>query len=254
MVLLFVIAALVAPADSAASPAQPAVAGAELNSRLAAARQLVDRIHPTDQMIEMNVRSWEAVVRRNAASDQAMAKLEAEYPGVIEASMKAGRPVAVEFSVNFVRDAKTTKSRILAEQLSVAEMEEIGRFFDTPAGARFLSQFTQKADVDELAAQLSNGSPEEAAADNARDAVEKTMQSTLAGVISETSADDVIEIMKFEAKPVAKKFAAAGKAADELLLKILLNPDPDIGVRYRQAATAGALAHVESMRSGASKR
>lgn len=230
-----------APAIVASAPAAKAPASQD-QTRLST--QLIDLIHPDDLMVQSNLKGWEAVSRKTAATDPVFSKLEAEYPGVTEAAIAAARPAAVEYAHEFVRKAKAAKIRVLAESLTAAELRQLIDFFEQPAGQRFARRMAQSDEVaDDLATKAQTS--ENLTQQDLNDMLRKQAKAT----VKTLSTDDMLAIMKFESLPVAKKFAAAGQESDRMILDFINNPDPNWIEKQNKAVADGAMKFVEAKRA-----
>ena len=232
---IVVAAALLAPPT--ASPQTPLQASANSTPTQPSdvAKALIDIFHPDEETLEVNVKSWEAISRR----DTYLAELEAEYPGISDSVIAACRPIAIHYLQEMVSRMKLAKARIFADRLTIEELREILAFYSSSAGQRFTRAMTRNVDVDAYADDLSSG--EAGSADAADVAITRTFHSTLSRVIDETSAEDMAAISRFETSPVALKSLAVGMEADRATSEVAANPDPEWlekqAVAYDEAVT-----------------
>ena len=232
------------PAPVIAAPTTDAKAP-PTHDQIRLATQLIDLIHPDDAMVQSNLKGWEAVSRKTAATDTVFSKLEAQYPGVTEAAIAAARPAAVEYANEFVRKSKAAKIRVFAESLTGAELRQLIDFFEQPTGQRFARRMVQSDEVaDDLATKAQTS--ENLTQQDLNDMLRKQAKAA----VKTLSADDMLAIMKFESLPVAKKFAAAGQESDRVILDIINNPDPNWIEKQNKAVADGAMQFVEAKRAG----
>jgi hypothetical protein len=243
---LLLASCLLATSGAAAVPARGTASHSPAHSQeaLRLAFQLVNIIHPDELMIRTNVETWESTTRKQIGQDPGFTKLEADYPGLSAAAIAGARPIALEFAREFVRDAKQTKTQIFVQEFTVAEMKQLITFFETPAGQRFIKKMASPDNaggfIETLAAKAESGSGEITAKD-----LEKGMAVALPGIVKDTSSSDLIEIMRFESLPAAKKFAAAGTKADLAIFNLINEASAVWGPKLSDAMSQAALQFVE---------
>ena len=234
-------------AESSDRGSQPVTASKPSSHLTLLAAQLVDLMHPDDKMVETNVQTWVAVSRRSGAADPVMSKLESEYPGVIDAAIANARSLAVDYARAFVRKSKALKTRIFAERLTEQELREVLDFFNEPAGRRLAERMQKPTDevADFIAAKKQD------AGSLTEGDVKTILQTRSKSALQAGSADEALEIMKFESRPVARKFGLAGQEADRQMLDIINNPDPVWLEKQGKALSDGAVRFVDEKRKAA---
>ena len=203
---------------------------------VAKAREVIALSAPRATLVETNLRGWEAGVIKALRADPAIVNLETAYPNIVDASVAAVRPLGREFAEQFVTQAIEIRVETFAERLTVDEMDQLITFYNSPAGQRFIARLWGNLDPKSLitdkaleAARTGDHMPL-TIEDSKRATVETVMKTT-----KETSAQDVLEIMRFEQLPVAKKAFDASAEAEQRLLPIVNNPDPKWAARMREA-------------------
>jgi hypothetical protein len=202
-------------------------------ARPALAHQLVDLLHPEDEMVESNVQMWDLRVRRSAASDPMFAKIEAEYPGAVDAYAAGARPVAIEHARQFVRNAKDLKAQILAQKLSAADLQQLIEFFRSPVGVKIVHTQRSPKDIAKIVQQHRPGTGPVLSMQD----VERSRARSRDKTIDNLSADELLQVMKFESRPVAAHYAQAVSAADAALLELVNHPDRSWSDREAEAGT-----------------
>jgi len=229
---------------TAASPTPPSSTEPVTPERHRLATRLLDLVHPDQVSIDANMRGWESGMRKMLAADPTFARLELDYPGISEAAVDGARPVALEFSREFVRNVKALKADVFAQRLTAAELQQAIAFFDTPVGQKFAKGMAETADpaavLDNVRARAAAGG-EDLTLTDLTSATRKTSRQVMSGM----SSAEVLQIMRFESLPAARKFAAAGQESEALVLVKLKNVDPKWLERQQQAVAQAALRFAE---------
>lgn len=209
-------------------------------ARLAQARWLIDLFHPEAEMVASNMAMWAIRVRRSGQADRAMAKIEDQYPGALEAYLAGARPVAIRNATQFVRTAKSRKAAVLADRLSGFDLARLIQFYRTPVGAKLLLIQQQPGDLDRILRRARSGEMppiDEKVATRDRDEQKKRSVRAL-------SADELVEVLKFQSDPVAIRYADAIAAADRDVLALIRNPDVARLAHEHEAGTRNLDAHI----------
>lgn len=244
--LVPVTALLMQPAGQAinVSPDPPAVPQNVDAQRLAQARWLVDLFHPEATMIASNMAMWSLRVRRSAQHDPAMAKIDREYSGAINAYLAGAQPVALDNATAFVRRAKARKAAVLAANLSGADLQRVIAFFRSSVGAKVMRLEQRPGAIAKIARRAPTGSgPYLTPVDTEND-----RQGQVKQAVDGLSSDELIEVMKFQSDPVAVRYAKAVRLADAELLRIVNNPDPMRLASEYEAGTRALDAHIAALK------
>lgn len=247
MTLLLLMAALVQPAAPVAIteiPVPLAAAQKVETARLAQARWLVDLLHPEAKMVASNMAMWSLRVRRSAQHDPAMAKIDREYPGAIDAYLAGAQSVALDNATTFVREAKARKAAVLGANLSGADLQRVIAFFRSSVGAKVMRLEQRPGAIARIARRAPTGSgPYLTPLDTEND-----RQGQVKRAVDGLSSDELIEVMKFQSDPVAVRYATAIRLADAELLRIVINPDPLRMANEYEAGTRALDAHIAALK------
>lgn len=244
--LLPLVALLMQPAGQTTnvSPGPPAVTQNANSERLAQARWLVDLFHPEAKMVASNMAMWSLRIRRSAQQDPAMAKIDRDYPGAINAYLSGAQPVALDNATAFVRTAKARKAAVLGDNLSGADLGRVIAFFRSSVGAKVMRLEQRPGAIAKLARRAPTGSgPYLTPLDTEND-----RRGQVKRAVDGLSSDELVEVMKFQSDPVAVRYAAAVRLADEELLHIVNNPDPLRRAREYEAGTRALDAHIAALK------
>ena len=235
-----------APITSVQPGAPPAahISASVRAARLLQARWLVELFHPEPAMVASNMAMWEIQVRRSSEEDRALSKIEREYPGAIDAYIAGARPVAVENATAFVRAAKALKVSVLADRLSGADLARLIDFYRGPVGAKVVRLQQKPGEIARLLRQTRSGDlpPIDATV------IERDRESQVKRAVGGLSADELVQVLKFQSDPVAIRYADAIRAADERLLVLLQHPDETRLAREHQAGTRALDAHIARLK------
>lgn len=227
-----------------APPQRPSPGRNVYVARLAQARWLVDLFHPEASMVASNMAMWEVRVRRTSGADPALTKIDGQYPGAIAAYIVGARPIAAQNATAFVRAAKAIKARVLAERLSAADLARLINFYRSPVGAKVLRLQQKPSEIQRVLRRARDG--QLPAVDSAL--AERDRQGQVKRAVGGLSADELVEVLKFQSDPLALRYAEAIRAADEALLVLVHNPDPTRAAREHEAGTRALDAHVARLK------
>lgn len=213
-------------------------------ARLAQARWLTDLFHPEAEMVASNMAMWVIRVRRSGQADRAMAKIEDQYPGALDAYLTGARPVAIGNATRFVRTAKSRKAAVLSDRLSGSDLAQLIQFYRTPVGVKLLLIQQEPGVLDRILRRARSGELpplDEKVATRDRDEQKKRSVRAL-------NADELVEVLKFQSDPVAIRYADAIAAADRDILALIRNPDMARLALENEAGTRSLDAHIARMK------
>jgi len=223
-----------------------ATAPDDAQARLAKSRELVAILNPRPAMIEKNMQGWEAGLRKSLSMNPGAIKVEAEYPGVLDAAVDAGRPLARTYCERFVDASTEEKTKVFAERLALGEVQEALGFFSSGAGKRFTAALLANADPALLAEQAALDARTKGKTEIGANDLEKVLQPAAGKALEAASAEDLVEFMRFSRNPVAAKIAQAGAESDRLILARANNPDPEFLRQQNDVITAAIVKFVDA--------
>lgn len=235
-----------APAAAMQAPNSAAPAAPVSQAQLTRAKLLVSLINPEAMMIQKNMEGWEAAFVRTLELTPSVATLEAAYPGASKAALAAARPIASEYSREFVRKMLDDKARLFAERLTLAELETAIAFFESPAGRRFIANLLGNFDMAGTAEKVASKAVRNGDVTVEIKDLAQMQQSAAVKTAREISAEDQIAMMRFSQTEAGKKLARAGEEADRRAMETINNPDPDWVQRQGEAANAAIVAFVDA--------
>lgn len=244
-VLALAVAAPASVPTSVESAAVPTVSPA----RLALATRFTDVVLPDQLILESNMDSWEVGLKTALLNNPGIANIEREFPGAVASAIAAGKPSARPYIWAKVKKAKAVKAKVMADMLDEAEMEEAMAFYLSPTGQRFIRSLFAKADSTAMASAVIERANDTGEVKITDQDGQKVIRGALRETLKTLSAADMVEIMKFEAKPAVKKMAEAGRKADQAMLEIFNTPDPVFIEQQNKTVTDALLAHVEKYQS-----
>jgi hypothetical protein len=243
-------AAAWAAATMSAAPliaAQPVSAPlAESASRLERATALVEILNPYEAMVDVNMRGWEAGVAHAEKVNPSLAKLEAEYPGIMKAGIDAARPLARQQVGIIVTKGGEFKAAAIAERLTATEIDEATAFFGSPAGMRLVQGLVGNADPSAMARKLADQAAETGTVEVTAEAVARDLHVVTNKTMGQLSAADHLELMRFGLTPTARKLNEAVAESERKVMVLINNPDPEWLKNQDEIMTEAMLAFVES--------
>lgn len=195
--------------------------------RIAIAREVMALSAPRPMLLASNVRGWETTIDKSLRADPGIARLEATYPGLIANAIAAAKPLAQEYSEKFVTQALDIRVQTFAEYLTVDEMQELIAFYKTPAGQRFIARLWTNLDATDLISDERILAARDSDAPLSLEDSRRATKNAAANTMKDMTAEDILEVMRFGQRPAAQAAASASREAEQRLLPIVNNPDPE---------------------------
>jgi hypothetical protein len=240
-----VAALLIAPVAAAGQGSPPAAPAASAEA-LAKARRILEITNPFDRLVEANMVGWEAAARKSISLEPSSATLEKAYPGIYDAAIEAGRPLARTYLSDFVRRSLDYKAALLAQRLSGPDLDSAFAFFDSPAGRRAIRGIYANADPAKFASDLAVRRRETGQAVTTVEDAVKIERDAASKMLADVSAEDQIAIMRFNRSPAGIKFTAAAREAEAKILDMANHPDRQWLARQQEAMQAAMIAFVDA--------
>ena len=232
--------------SAAAAAAQPVQVAKADPVRLDKARALLALSHPSELVLDANMRGWEAGIAKATAMAPGVDQLEAKYPGIVKAAIEAARPAAREFCAAFAQRSIALMAGVVADRLTAAELDEALSFFRTPAGGKMVRAMLGNIDTKTMVndmharAQAANGEPI-VTVENVNRATQAAIRTTFA----QTPAEEQVAIMRFGVSPAGKKMFAAIAEADQQILVLVNKPDPAWMAQQNETITRAMVEFVD---------
>lgn len=229
----------------AAGPAAQASQVAE-DARHRTARLIIEITNPYDQMVESNMVGWEAAARKAMSLDLTATGLEKAHPGLFDAVVDSGRPMARAHLGKVVREMLAHKEQILARSLTAAELDEVLRFFRSDPGRRAVRGVYANLDLARIGSDFAvEGAAKGEAVLTVEDAA-RIDRAANVGMLAQASAKDKAVILRFARSTANRKFTAASREAEVKLIEMVNNPDPEWLAGQRNVMRAAAIAFIEA--------
>ncbi len=239
-------ASLAVAGASPVGAAQPLTA--VQREQVAKAWGLVDLTHPRQTLVDANLQSWEVAVTRTLELDPGVAKLEASYPGVKQAAMATGRPIAAEYIKQLVDKIRETRAEMIARMLSSAEIDQAAAFVGSAPGQRLLKRMIANTDIAGESKRLATDAFGAGSARLTEQQVKQADRQAALKTAGELSVDDQVAIMRFGKTSAAQKLGQAWQEADRRTLELVNSPDPKWLSRQSEAMNEAMLRFIETAR------
>lgn len=232
------LALLLAAAQPAAAPAQPAPdAGVSSPAVRPDSMALTRLVNPEELTIKMLVRSFEDSLRTMVGSNEDYLALEKEYPGVSEAVVAAMLDVMRADAIAELPKMRERYARFYAEHFSPAETAELIRFYSSKTGQRLVAAKLTKLDAKPLTGELLK-SPD---GQVSKDHIQAMNRAASGSIAEEITPEDLAALKEFSQTPVFRKLTSARGAMEQLEADIANEPDPELD-KALEAATERAIA------------
>lgn len=235
------------PAAASSAPPSPGPAAVD-SSRMDRAMKLAQTVQPREVVIDQALAVLDKKAVETLLSDAELRQAEAEHPGLMQAMWLAAKPIIREELAKSLPDLWKAMAGIYAKHLSSAQIDEVTRFFQGPAGRKFLLETNRNVNIEPMARDVmrpgggdigqaayleSVTSASNAAAAAMTDAERREFQrfmTTTAGRTLEQAAPDVtragLEWMNRDSPELDARVEAAMMAAVEKVLGAEAPPAP----------------------------
>lgn len=246
---LLLAGAVVAPGQARAAAqndqAATAVPAAGREQVLQKARALTELITPYDVMLASNMRAWEAAVAAAMKADPAVQKLEAAYPGIIKASIDAGRAVGRRYCEKYVRLSAEHKAGLIAARLTPTEIDEASRLYGRPSWRRFVVRLTGNVDMAKTVQGAVGSMRETGKPGLTEEGLRETVDDAARASGEQTSAEDQIDLMRLAQAKMFPKIKLIGEESDRQALVWANNPEPETVAEQQEAMRKAMIAFAD---------
>ena len=209
---------------------------------------LAKLMSPRDLRIETELREFDLNFRKALLQQPDVQKVEADYPGVVDAMAKEARPVIAEQAGRVADRTYPAVAKLLATEFTPNDIAELTAYYGSPAGQRLLRHVMESVDTSgqyAAAAQGKNVGTEEDASAQAFIASMKAM-----GQLSEA---DWQELKKLSQRPAFVKLHALQPRLSKLVQDSANAPDPDYDKRIEDVMGAAVSGHIKAHQANAGK-
>ena len=185
---------------------------------------------------------------RTLELDPGVAKLEASYPGLKQAAVAAGRPIAIEYIDQLVDKIRENRADIIARTLSSVEIDQAIAFLGSGPGQRLLKRMMANTDLAGVSKRLATNAFEAGSVQVTENDVKQADRKAALKTAGELSVDDQVAIMRFGQTSAAQKLGQAGQEADRQALALVNSPDPKWLSRQSETISRAMLGFVDTAR------
>lgn len=232
-------------APAAAAAAQAPGATAPSPAALKLAQRLEELAEPHATLVASNYAAWEATLRRTLSLEPSVAKLEAAYPGVIDAGIDAARAAGRAYCESFVTRAAALRAEGYARDLSEAELREVIAFLESAPARRVLRLMVANTNAKPLVDDAARQAVTQGKVVITQEQTRQLDREAAAKTAKEVSAEDHVAFLRFSQSKAGRSFVAAKAKSDPLILDLVNHQDPDEIRRQQQLIQAGVLAFIE---------
>lgn len=235
------VAALALATGSANASQLPAsTAAADQFARAEAADRIVNIMEPADTLLQAEVAGWRRVERTLILRQPVMPRLEEKCPGITDAIINAAAPIAAGQLRKIVSNNRPKQRAILADGLSLADLNAVYAFVSTGAGQRYFRgtyNFSEVPPEMDTFADRSRQTGQFAPTNDEITAIERA-----AGESGnrELSGSDRRAWQKFRESEAGRRFISLQPALNAVVIQSVKDIDPEM--RRQEAAlmqTAG---------------
>jgi hypothetical protein len=235
--LIAVLVAL-APASTGESAPAPSATPAVASDALALAKLM----SPRDLRIEGELKQFDLNFGKTLVQNAEVKAIEDKYPGTVDAMAKAVRPLLAEETGKIADGAYPQMARILADELTGAEIAELTTYYGSPAGRNLLRSLVQSMDGASIYAEaLKNDgkvSDESASAETFIAAFKATAQ---------LSPTDFQALRALRERTVWPKLQAVQPKIQKIIMDATNASDPAYDKQVEKVMSAAAEAHIRSL-------
>ena len=233
--LSFLLATAPLPAQQPASPS------VENPAHRAKAMELAQVIQPTTVVIPAGMAALDTQFVETLRAQQDVAALEAEYPGIVEATWKALRPVMQDEMERSMPKLWGLIADIYVRNLTIAQIEAAKAFFSSATGQKFVLLINRNVDVRPML--------EDVATDpNVRfddEDYDQFVSSSAKKTAEQMSPAEVGELSRFLSSPDGLAIQKVIPEMRQLGVSWFNADDPEFGARVEKVTMEAMMAYVE---------
>src|SRR4029453_15400662 len=156
---LGLVAAIVAATTAANAGAQPDRTAPQTQVAEASPEALVlaKLMSPRDLRIETELREFDLNFRKALLQQPDVQKVEADYPGVVDAMAKEARPVIAEQAGRVADRTYPVVAKLLGSEFTPNDIAELTAYYGSPAGQRLLRHVMESVDTSDQYAAAAQG-------------------------------------------------------------------------------------------------
>ena len=231
-----------AVALAAATPPSAAAMASPTEAVAPDALALAKLMAPRDLRIEGELKQFDLNFSKTLLQNADVKAMEAKYPGTVDAMAKAVRPLLAEETGRIADGAYPQIARILADELTTAEIAELTAYYGSPAGRNLLRSLVESMDGSSIYADaLKNGgkvSDDAASAESFVAAFKAT---------SQLSPADFQALRALRERPVWPKLQAIQPKVQKIIADATNAPDAAYEKHVEAVMSSAVESHIRSL-------
>jgi len=209
-----------------AAPAPATALQTAVSSALASvpgnAMRLSQLANPTDKILELGLKAFQAGFDGELKKSPEDAAFFAKNPGLQEAIWEASRPLVRTHLLASIPSQQRRYAEFYTSKFSTDEIDQLVSFYSSPTGTKVIRAMYAGVDLGKLAELSSPGGKVSARQ------VEELKSSSMSGLADEFDADDWRSIFTFMSAPVHAKLLKLAPEFNQLVADIGNEPTPEL--------------------------
>ena len=229
-------AAVLAPqATSAPAQAQPSA-----NQSHAEALKLAKLMAPRDLMIEAEMSQFDQHFKRSILNGRTQEEADGDYPGLIDALVKAARPLVERYTERAVAEMQSSVAELIETRLQADEIAELTQFYESPTGQHVLRSMADSVDASAIYEQAVE-QPDEPVT---RTQVTAQIRAAATAAAEKYSDADQAALIEFMKRPVFAKLAGIQPALRQMMADLHNRTDPEFEAEVSEVLASAMSAHM----------
>ncbi len=230
------------PANAESAPAAPPAA-TPLPAASKDALRLAGLYMQEDLASARALSEFETSFDAGFAKDAQAAMLETRFPGLKEAAKAAGRKVFEQQYLGAMPRWKAVVARQLDSLFTPAEIGQLLTFFGSPDGKRIVATLIGGAKLDDLRERaIKDGENFKLGSDD--------IAKSLSPALTSLDKDQLIELFRFSASPIGRKFQKNSSAIQTVMLNEINGTMSAVQGPMQQAVIEAVAAHIANSGKG----
>lgn len=209
-----------APAAAASGPSQPTKNAVVREDAL----ELAQLLNPPGSLMAIAALTFDQAFDKGLGSGEEIEKLEKDHPGMVAELRRVTKEATLADLKADMPAIHRRYARFFASSFTPDELAELTAFYRSPTGVKIIEAKFANIDTSDMVNRIADDPEAKMTADD----VEAINDGAVAGVWKGMSASDIVALMSFGTRPVAKKLKSAAPQIAQIEAEIANEPDPEL--------------------------
>jgi hypothetical protein len=197
-------------------------------------------LNPTDKLLDSGMRAFDAGAQIALKKNPDEAAVYAKNPGLLEAILAAGRPIARKHLAASIPLNQQRYARLYAENFTPAEIDQLIAFYTTPTGVKVVAALYSGITLENLIERTDD----KGELHLTPNMVGETTHAAVAGLPDQLDAEDWKTLLIFMGTPAHAKLRQLAPEFNRIAAEIGNSDDPEMDAEMNKAVEATVKAYL----------